>query len=220
MRAMSASRKLHGGLILLGALIVSSIGGWAHRAAADEHPSSTAPALLGELRTLSQQLESVRGELAVARLQLDRANAVIEFSGHYLVPADLAEAINDIALAEGIEPGLAFRLVRVESRFDPRARSSAGAIGLTQILPSTARLYEPGLSNEQLYDRGTNLRLGFRYLHDLLERYDNDLEHALLAYNRGPSKVQGLLAAGVNPQNGYSRSVMKGYRRQPPPAAE
>jgi soluble lytic murein transglycosylase-like protein len=217
---MSASRKLQGGLILLGALILSSIGGWAHRAAADEQPSSTTPALLGELRTLSQQLESVRGELAVARLQLDRANAVIGFSGHYLLPADLAEAINDIALAEGIEPGLAFRLVMVESRFDPRARSYAGAIGLTQILPSTARVYEPGLSTEQLYDRGTNLRLGFRYLRDLLERYDNDLEHALLAYNRGPAKVQELLKAGMDPRNGYSRSVMKGYRRPPPPAAE
>ena len=175
---------------------------------------------MGELRTLSQQLESVRGELAVARLQLDRANAVIEYSGHYLVPADLAEAINDIALAEGIEPSLAFRLVRVESRFDPRARSSAGAIGLTQILPSTARLYEPGLTTERLYHRGTNLRLGFRYLHDLLERYDNDLERALLAYNRGPAKVQELLNAGVDPRNGYSTSVMKGYHRLPPPAAE
>jgi len=217
---MSASRKLQGGLIVLGALMVSSIGGWASRAAADDQPSSTAPALLSEVQALSQQLESVRGELAVARLQLDRANAVIEYSGHYLVPADLAEAINDIALAEGIEPSLAFRLVRVESRFDPRARSSAGAIGLTQILLSTARLYEPGLTTERLYHQGTNLRLGFRYLHDLLERYDNDLEHALLAYNRGPAKVQELLNAGVDPRNGYSRSVMKGYHRLPPPAAE
>ncbi|HEY7686192.1 MAG TPA: transglycosylase SLT domain-containing protein [Gemmatimonadales bacterium] len=217
---MRTSRKLQGGLIMLGALIVSSIGGWVSRAAADDQPSSLAPTLLSEVQALSQQLESVRGELAVARLQLDRANAVIEYSSHYLVPADLAEAINDIALAEGIEPSLAFRLVRVESRFDPRARSSAGAIGLTQILPSTARLYEPGLTTERLYHRGTNLRLGFRYLHDLLERYDNDLEHALLAYNRGPAKVQELLNAGVDPQNGYSTTVMKGYHRLPPPAAE
>lgn len=217
---MRTSRKLQGGLIMLGALIVSSIGGWVSRAAANDQPSSIAPTLLSEVQALSQQLESVRGELAVARLQLDRANAVIEYSSHYLVPADLAEAINDIALAEGIEPSLAFRLVRVESRFDPRARSSAGAIGLTQILPSTARLYEPGLTTERLYHRGTNLRLGFRYLHDLLERYDNDLEHALLAYNRGPAKLQELLSAGVDPRNGYSTTVMKGYHRLPPPAAE
>ena len=62
-----------------------------------------------------------------------------------------------------MEPGLAFRLVRVESRFDTRAKSTAGAVGLTQILPSTARLYEPGLTPRQLYDRDTNLRLGFRF---------------------------------------------------------
>jgi len=217
---MRASRKLQGGLILLGALIVSSIGGWVNRATADESTHPTAPAVLGELQALTQQLEYVRGELAVARLQLDRAEAVIDFSGQYVVPADLAAAINDIALAEGIEPALAFRLVRIESRFDPRAKSYAGALGLTQILPSTARLYEPGLSIAQLYDRETNLRLGFRYLHDLLERYNNNLERALLAYNRGPTRVQELLAAGVDPQNGYARTVMRGYTRMQPKAEE
>lgn len=162
---------------------------------------------------MARELESIRGELAVARLQLDRAESVIEYSDRYNVPAGLTEAIYDIALAEGVEPGLAFRLVKVESRFDVRAKSSAGAVGLTQILPSTARLYEPGLTLEQIYDRDTNLRLGLRYLHDLLDRYNNDLERALLSYNRGPSKVQELLAAGVDPRNGYSQSVMKGYTR-------
>src|SRR3989454_8132498 len=86
-------------------------------------------------------------------------------------PADLAAATYDIALAEGVDPVLAFRLVRVESGFNPRAKSREGALGLTQVLPSTARLYEPGLTTSQLYERDTNLRLGFRYLHDLLERY-------------------------------------------------
>lgn len=162
---------------------------------------------------MARELESVRGELSVARLQLDRAQSVIEYSDRYNVPAGLTEAIYDIALTEGVEPALAFRLVKVESRFDVRAKSSAGALGLTQIMPATARLYEPGLTIEQIYDRDRNLRLGLRYLHDLLERYDNDLERALLSYNRGPSKVQELLAAGVDPRNGYSQSVMKGYHR-------
>jgi len=82
---------LQGGLILLGALVVSSVGGWARRATADDQPAPvTAPALLGELRTLSQALEATRGELAVARLQLERANAVIEYSTHYGIPAGLA----------------------------------------------------------------------------------------------------------------------------------
>lgn len=212
---MIESRKLRmrGGLILLGALLVSSIGGWAHRAAADEQAPPSAAAALDEYRSLSQQLEAARGELAVARLQLGRADAVIDYSGKYLIPADLAADVYDIALAEGIEPGLGLALVKVESHFDPRAHSSAGAIGLTQILPSTARLYEPGITIAQLYDRDTNLRLGFRYLHDLLDHYGNDLERALLAYNRGPSRLQEMLDAGIVPPKAYARSVMEGYRR-------
>lgn len=205
---------LRGGFILLGALVISSIGGWARRATADDQPTAvTAPALLGELRALSQSLEATRGELAVARLQLERANAIIDYSTHYSIAADLAAAIYDVALSEGVDPGLAFRLVRVESGFTLNAKSKAGAVGYTQVLPSTARLYEPGLTNKQLFDRSTNLRLGFRYLRDLLERYDGDLRLALLAYNRGPGRVQELLDAGRDPQNGYSTAVLKGYKR-------
>jgi len=205
---------LQGGFILLGALVISSIGGWARRATADDQPTAvTAPALLGELRTLSQSLEATRGELAVARLQLERANAIIDYSTHYSIAADLAAAIYDVALSEGVDPGLGFRLVKVESGFTLNAKSKAGALGYTQVLPSTARLYEPGLTTKQLFDRSTNLRLGFRYLRDLLERYDGDLRLALLAYNRGPGRVQELLNAGQDPQNGYSTAVLKGYKR-------
>jgi len=202
-----------GGLILTGALIVSSLGGWARGASADDQPALvTAPALLGELRALRQELDAKQGELEVARLQLSRANAIIGYSAEYKITADLASAIYDVALSEQLNPSLAFPLVRIESRFNPRAKSRAGALGLTQVLPSTARLYEPGLTTEQLYDRDTNLRLGFRYLRDLLERYDGNLERALLAYNRGPGKVEELLAAGRDPRNGYSANVLRGYR--------
>ena len=210
---------LQGGLILVGALVVSSIGGWARRATADDQPTPvTAPALLGELRALEQALEATRGELAVARLQLERSNAIIDYSTHYHITADVSAAIYDVALAEGVDPALAFRLVKAESSFNPKAKSKAGAIGYTQVLPSTARLYEPGLTVKQLYDRNTNLRLGFRYLRDLLERYEGNpeakLRLALLAYNRGPSKVQEVLDAGRDPENGYAAAVMKGYRRK------
>jgi soluble lytic murein transglycosylase-like protein len=80
------------------------------------------------------------------------------------------------------------------------------------VLPSTARLYEPGLTTQQLYDRDTNLRIGFRYLRDLLDRYPANMSLALLAYNRGPAKVEQLLGAGRDPANGYEAEVMKGFR--------
>ena len=218
MHTKTQKLMLQGSLILLGALMVSSIGGWARRATADDQPAAAAPAAPGDMRSLQQSLEATRGELAVSRLQLERANAIINYSTHYDIAADLSAAIYDIALAEGVDPALAFRLVKTESNFHAKAKSKVGAIGFTQVLPSTARLYEPGLTTQQLYDRNTNLRLGFRYLRDLLERYEGTpeakLRLALLAYNRGPSKVQELLDAGRDPQNGYATHIMKGYRRK------
>ncbi|MGH7644581.1 MAG: lytic transglycosylase domain-containing protein [Gemmatimonadales bacterium] len=212
MRTKTQRLMFQGGMILLGALVVSSVGGYARRATADDHPATPGD-LLTEVRALSQELEATRGELDVARVQLERANAIIEYSSHYDIPADLTATIYDVALSEGIDPNLGFRLVKVESRFDPRAKSKAGALGLAQVLPSTARLYEPGLTLEQLYDPQTNLRLGFRYLRDLLERYNGHLETALLAYNRGPAKVEELLNTGQDARNGYEGMVMRGYRR-------
>jgi len=215
MRTRTQELTLRGGVIVFGALFVSGVAGWARRPTADDRLSPTAaPALVHEPPTLSQSLEAARGELAVARLQLDRANAIIEYSTRYGIAADLSAAIYDLALAEGVDPALAFRLVKTESNFSAGATSKAGAIGYTQILPSTARLFEPGLTTKQLYAPRTNLRLGFRYLRDLLERYDGELGLALLAYNRGPAKVQELLDAGRDPQNGYAATVMKGYRRK------
>src|SRR6266511_3478149 len=206
---------LRGGIIVLAALLVSTVGGWAGGTTTDtERAPSAGTELLGELRGLRQQLDAKQGELEVARLQLERANAIIQYSGHYRIPADLATVIYDVALSEGIDPGLAFRLVKVESGFTQRAKSKVGALGFTQVLPSTARLYEPGLTAEQLYDRDTNLRIGFRYLRDLLDRYPSNMSLALLAYNRGPGKVEELLGAGRDPQNGYATSVMKGFRHR------
>jgi soluble lytic murein transglycosylase-like protein len=203
---------LRGGLLLAGALVVSSVGGWARGASANDRAALTGNELLSELRTLRQQLDAAQGELDVARLQLSRANAVIGYSTQYKITADLAAAVYDVALSEQINPALAFPLVKLESNFNPRAKSKVGALGLTQVLPSTARLYEPGLTNEQLYDRDTNLRLGFRYLRDLLERYEGNLERALLAYNRGPARVEQLLGMGKDPRNGYSAIILKGYK--------
>src|SRR5436853_7402893 len=70
-RAMHTTTQklmLQGGLILLGALVVSSIGGWARRATADDQPAPvTAPALIGELGSVEPAVETARGRRAVAR---------------------------------------------------------------------------------------------------------------------------------------------------------
>lgn len=164
------------------------------------------------LRNYESTLDSTRNELARARDQLERARTVIHYSTRYQVSADLATLIYESALKEGVDPELGFRLVYVESRFNPRAVSSAGAIGLAQVMPSTARIYTPGVTRDDLFDGTVNLRIGFRYLRHLLERYEGNLQLALLAYNRGPRRVQDLLDGGIDPSNGYASSVLDGYQ--------
>jgi soluble lytic murein transglycosylase-like protein len=149
--------------------------------------------------------------LELAQAQLERANNILGFSARFKVSADLASEIYDVALAQGIEPELGFRLVRVESQFNPRARSSAGAIGLAQVMPATARYFEKGITRERLFDPRTNLRVGFRYLRTLIDQYDGDVRLALLVYNRGPVAVDNLLSLGLDPSNGYEVAVLKGY---------
>lgn len=151
-----------------------------------------------------------QGELDLARLELTRMRKIMDYSGQYRIPAPLATSIYDIALSEGIEPDLAFRLVRVESGFFSRAISPKGAVGLTQLMPSTAFGMEPSLGYSDLFHQETNLRLGFRYLREMLEKYQGDLRLALLAYNRGPGTVDAIRRDGRDPGNGYARAVMGG----------
>ncbi len=203
------------GLMVLGSVVVlaGAVGGLSHRvtAAEDLGPGLDARNVWAEWRALRQSLDTTVGALELAQLRLARAEEIITFSDRYQIPADLAALIYDTALREAIDPDLAFRLVKVESGFNRRGLSRAGAVGLAQVLPATARTYEPGITIEGLYEPATNLRIGFRYLHDLFLTY-GDLRLALLAYNRGPTRVAELLGEGQDPGNGYAASVMRGYR--------
>jgi len=163
-------------------------------------------------RSLTFALDSARGELELMRAQLDRAKQVIGYSSRYKIGADLASDIMDVASAEGIDPELAFRLVKLESDFNVHATSPVGAVGLTQVMPSTAKFYVKGITREKLYDPNTNLRVGFRYLRGLVTEYHGNVKLALLVYNRGPVAVEKSRADGDNPSNGYDRILTKGYR--------
>jgi hypothetical protein len=66
---------------------------------------------------------------------------------------------------------------------------------------------EPGVTRAQLRDPETNLRIGFKYLRYLIDKYEGDEKLALLAYNRGPGTVDRALRQGRNPDNGYADFV-------------
>jgi soluble lytic murein transglycosylase-like protein len=161
---------------------------------------------------LQHELDAARGELDLARAQMERMKRIIQYSSRYQIGADLAGSIVDIALAEGIDPELAFRLVQRESDFNPRATSPVGAIGLTQLMPATARYFVKGITREGLYEPTINLRIGFRYLRGLIAEHRGNVKLALLVYNRGPVSVSAALAEGRDPSNGYDRYVTRGYK--------
>ncbi len=203
---------VRGALLLVTAVVIGALAGWTKRVGAADHVVAPDTRLLArEMGSLEQQLQATRGEMELVKLQLERTNAIMANSARYRIPADLAEDIYDIALSEGIDPALGFQLVKVESGFKANARSSMKAFGYTQLQLPTARFYDPDVTVGQLFERETNLRIGFRFLRDLLEQFDHDMEVALVAYNRGPSKVAGILAKGGDPANGYAEAVMEGY---------
>lgn len=163
--------------------------------------------------TTQGDVHQTASHLEATRSQLDRATAVFQYANRYRIPAELSAAIYDMAVAEQIHPALGYQLVRVESRFTRNARSHKGAIGYTQVRIGTARGYLPELTEEDLEDRDLNLRIGFRYLRDMLKRFNGDLDLALVAYNRGPTLVDSLITSGDDPANGYSTKVRRGLPR-------
>jgi soluble lytic murein transglycosylase-like protein len=163
-------------------------------------------------RKLRQELDNAMGDAALLRAQLDRANRIIAYSGQYGITADLAATIFDVALTERVDPDLAFRLVKLESGFNPRATSPVGAVGLVQVMPSTAVLYDRTVDRDELYDPKTNLRIGFTYLRRLIGLYGGDVRLALLACNLGEEAVDEARRAGRNPFDGYNRILLKAYQ--------
>ncbi|MGQ0571985.1 MAG: transglycosylase SLT domain-containing protein [Armatimonadota bacterium] len=107
------------------------------------------------------------------------------------------------ANAAGIDPLLLLALVREESRYDPSVISPARAVGLAQLLPSTAQelARDASITVQSLKDPGTNLRLGARYLRLQLDRFDGDVRLALAAYNAGPGAARRWV--GLDPDPDY-----------------
>ncbi|MGX1264936.1 soluble lytic murein transglycosylase-like protein [Rossellomorea marisflavi] len=108
----------------------------------------------------------------------------------------------------GIPAKLIHSVVKQESGYDPAATSHAGAAGLMQLMPGTAR----GLGVTDVFDPEQNVFAGSKYLKQMLVKYDGDMKLALAAYNAGPGNVDKY--SGVPPfqetQN-YVRKIMDSY---------
>ena len=168
--------------------------------------------LVWENRRLRREYANAAGEAALLRATVERNNRIIGYSAKYDISASLATVIFDVALQEGLDPELAFRVVKLESGFNPRAVSRVGAIGLVQLMPATARQFDRSLTRDKLYDPKTNATIGFRYLRQLIGNYGGNVRLALLAYNIGEPAVDRARRTGKNPLEGYNRILIKDYR--------
>ncbi len=100
--------------------------------------------------------------------------------------SSLTPTINKYAWKHGIKPELIKAVINTESCFDHKAVSRVGARGLMQLMPATAK--ELGVKDS--FDPEENIGGGVRYLRQMLDRFDNDVDLALAAYNAGPGAVK------------------------------
>ena len=126
----------------------------------------------------------------------------------------LTDAVYENAYATGVDPELVLAVMAVESDFDLRARSSVGALGLMQVMPSTGRQYANPAGvrwrgSQTLYDPVANIRIGTEYLAWLVREFHGDLPLALTSYCHGIGNVKRTLRR----QGGLSRRKLRYSRR-------
>lgn len=127
-----------------------------------------------------------------------------------LYPVEYRQLIADQARLRGLPESLLFAVIRQESAFDPRAISRAGARGLLQLLPATARRLsqgERGPGAQDLFDPRINIPLGSKYLSDLLQTHDGRLPYALAGYNAGESALKRWLSKGKMKMDEFIESI-------------
>ncbi len=123
-----------------------------------------------------------------------------------------APLIEQAAARYGIDPSLLYGLIEQESGFDPSATSSAGALGLTQLMPSTAA----SLGVTEPLNPAQSIEGGARYLSGLLHQFGGNIANALAAYNAGPARSSSTAASLPTPK---PSSTSPKCSTTPPPSA-
>ncbi len=130
-------------------------------------------------------------------------------------PADeyrrFAPLVEEASRAHGVDAALVHAVILAESSYDPAAKSPAGAAGLMQLMPLTAKQY----GVKDIFDPRQNIRAGVQVLADLLRRFNGNVEVALAAYNAGITAVTraGNRIPPVPETQAYVPKVIDNYRR-------
>ncbi len=132
---------------------------------------------------MTDPMEDVSGDLDMSEDLLDDEAAIDE----EVDPREALEPIiQEAAALHGVDPDLVKAVIQTESRFDARAASGAGAQGLMQLMPRTAK----AVGIEDPFDPRQNIFGGVKYLSQMMERYNGNTALALAAYNAGPGNVR------------------------------
>ena len=166
------------------------------------------------LYSLGLTLVSAR---AASRLLTALPQAAIEAAPADLLrlayPVDYAQLMQSTAERTHVSPLLLAALIRQESFFDPRAGSSAGALGLTQVIPSTAQEIaadlglEAEFSDQDLLRPAISILFGAHYFSEQLEAFDGRLAPALAAYNGGPGNASRWLEAAAEDEDLFLEEI-------------
>jgi len=158
---------------------------------------------LSETRDHLASVVRLRELLSDNRVYLSRSNV-----------EEMATRVEEVSRRYGIGSDMIYAVIRAESSFDPMAQSNRGAMGLMQLLPSTAREVATQLNiqwtdDRILWDPMMNIEMGTYYLRTLLTRFDN-VEVALAAYNQGPNRIAALQATQAALPMEYPERVLSG----------
>ena len=169
-----------------------------------------APPFLFELGRRAQSAAE-RALAAILAAEVGRHKQAIYIAKVALQDGQTLDAFSyplpDIEIGGVSDPALVMALIRQESSFEADATSPAGALGLMQLMPSTARLMSrevgtPYRAVALTGDPAYNVQLGVTYLTQMLDRYDGSYPLALSAYNAGPGRTDGWIKTYGDPRRG------------------
>jgi soluble lytic murein transglycosylase-like protein len=150
-------------------------------------PIGTPAAVIVVVRSDTRTGRLVRTLARPAHAAAEKADPQIELPASVeAAPPSLATLVDHIAQQHDVDRDLVHSMIRVESNYNPLAVSNKGALGLMQLVPSTARRF--GVAD--VFDPAQNVEGGVRYLKYLLDLYAGDNRLALAAYNAGEGTVE------------------------------